>query len=118
MPLAEVVDAVARSQIAGLSEKVDQHRAESQAAHGATLTTLTAQSVTLARMEERQQAAIDAQKEAAQRAEATTLSPAKIAGIVAIVGSVLTALGYGAPKVYAEATAPPAVVTPVAPVTP
>jgi hypothetical protein len=114
---AEVVDAVARSQITGLSEKVDQYRTESQAAHGATLTTLTAQSVTLARMEERQQAAIDVAKDAAKRAEETTLSPAKIAAIVALVGSLLTALGYGAPKVYAEATSPTVTSAP-APTTP
>lgn len=107
--MAEVIDAVARSQVAGLSDKVDQHRVESQAAHGATATKLDAQSIVLARMEERQAAEAEARKLAEVKAEASTLSPTKIAAIVGAVVSVLGALGYGAPKAIeaAQASATP-----------
>jgi hypothetical protein len=101
----ETVDAVARSQIEGLIAKVDQHRAESQSAHGATATALTSQSIVLARMEERQAAESEARKLAESKAEASALTPQKIAAIVGGVGSLIAALGYGAPKAIEAAQA-------------
>jgi uncharacterized membrane protein len=108
MPPEPCTDEFARAQLTDLKSTVAQHRQESQAAHAATAGKIDAvtskidqQTVVLARMEERAEAAEKARLER----ESASWSPQKVAVVAGSVGTLLAALGYGAPKVYQDATA-------------
>jgi C4-dicarboxylate-specific signal transduction histidine kinase len=92
--------AIVETKLDALEEKVDQHRQESQQAHTATQHKIDAQSLALARIEERleQQAKADDRRDREQTEHAWT--PAKVTGFVAAlltgVGTLAAALGYQA----------------------